>query len=112
MFQFFKDLVRVPKGKKRSKHWRSVRKTHIKLNPECALCGTTKKLEVHHILPFSRFPEFELMPNNLITLCDGGGKAGMKSCHYAMGHLASWKSFNATVVADVERWRNKVADRP
>lgn len=47
--------------------WRTARLQAIKLNPFCALCGTTKNLHVHHIVPYriSRSSALE----NLIPLC-------------------------------------------
>lgn len=47
--------------------WRAARCQAIKLNPFCALCGTSKNLHVHHIVPYrtSRNGDQE----NLIPLC-------------------------------------------
>lgn len=40
---------------------------------KCVMCGSTRRLEVHHIKPFAEFPEFRTDPNNGITLC--------RNCH-------------------------------
>ena len=106
LLSYIKDRLqgKAPKGARRSKHWRKVRKAYIKAYPFCAVCGTTKKLEVHHIYPFHLFPELELKEDNLITLCDGGGKAGMKSCHLFFGHYGTWFDANLRVREDSEVW--------
>lgn len=98
----------VEKGKKRSSKWRKVRQKHIEEFPVCYGCGTNKKLEVHHIVPFSLDPSLELVPENLVTLCDGGGRSGLKSCHYLFGHLGCWKSFNPTVMIDARIWSDRL----
>ena len=80
----------------RSKEWRSVRKTHLVKQPRCAICGLKEiyQLEVHHILPFCWFPELELQPNNLITLCE----IGIDGCHFDFGHPLGTQSYNPQVV--------------
>ena len=95
---------------KRSSHWPTVRKNHVKNNPTCALCEGTKKLEVHHIKPFHIHPELELDPSNLITLCEDKGNGVY--CHLFFGHLGNYKSLNENVREDVELWRNKLKNRP
>ena len=98
-----KPIIDVVKGK-RSKHWRKTRKNHVFAHPECAACGTDNDPEVHHIKDFSTYPELELEPTNLITLCG-------KRCHILFGHLLSWKSINPTVVEDSTWFFKKVVHR-
>jgi len=110
-----KHLVDAAKGKhpvaaKRSSRWPTIRKHHLTLNPACAVCGGTEKLEVHHIRPFHLHPELELDPNNLVTLCEAN-KGGV-NCHLFTGHLGNFKSFNVDVVADAARWSDKISHRP
>lgn len=100
---------KIPKGVKRSPHWPEVRGRHLRLHPECALCGGTKKLNVHHVRPFWLFPELELAPLNLITLCEG---SRWLNCHFVLGHLLSWKSFNLFVLDDIRSLRMKILRRP
>ena len=55
-------------------------------NYSCVLCGSHKNLEVHHIYPYSKFPELKLYNENLITLCH--------QCHQkqtAIFHPNKWR---------------------
>jgi len=90
----------------RSSGWRKVRKAYVKKFPFCASCGSTRKLEVHHIKDFSTNPELELEPNNLITLCRAGTQ-----CHLTFGHLGNWKSINPSVEEDSVWYLEKVKQR-
>ena len=101
--RFFRDLAL---GVKRSSQWRRVRADHVKEYYICACCGGTKKLEVHHIKPVHLFPELELEPMNLITLC-----SRMK-CHFIFGHLYNWESYNITIEEDLKVWKTKIIERP
>ena len=88
----------------RSYEWAKVRKKHLVENSCCAGCGKKDKLEVHHIEPYHVNPNRELDPSNLITLC--------KSCHFTIGHLMDWNSWNIDVVSDCRVYLNKVSNRP
>jgi 5-methylcytosine-specific restriction endonuclease McrA len=80
-------------GKKRSPQWKKVRLAHLKNNYWCKYCGNKTQLEVHHIKPFYLFPELELNPKNLITLCE----KKIYNCHFRIGHLGKWKNYNPEV---------------
>lgn len=67
---------------RRSSQWEPTRAAHIQAQGWCALCGTSKDLEVHHLTPVHIAPELELDPANLITLC--------RHCHFEAGHLGNW----------------------
>lgn len=97
---------KTSKEHKRSSDWPKIRKEWIKFHPECALCGSKKKLEVHHKVPFHIASQLELDPNNLITLCESK-TWGKLNCHLLFGHLGNYKSFNAEVQSDCERWHKK-----
>lgn len=88
----------------RSLQWPKVRAAHLLRHPACEVCRTRKKLEVHHTKPFHLWPEFELDPANLMTLCDPH--------HLLFGHLMDWRSWNPRVWDDAEEWRRKLAARP
>jgi len=101
MFDFLKKLryaVRSPK-------WSSIRKEHLANNSCCIACGRDKKLEVHHIKPVHLFPELELDPSNLVTLC-------ADPCHIVFGHLMNFKRWNSDVVIDSDLYLNKVINKP
>lgn len=95
-------------GVPRHKDWPKVRRGHLKLFPTCAACGRRDHVEVHHVLPFHEHPELELVEANLITLCD----APPRSCHFALGHLLNWSSWNPDVRADAAAYLAKVRNRP
>ncbi len=108
IYQLLRDRIqgKAPKGARRSSKWSKVRKAHLKENPECAVCGKTENTVPHHILPFYLFPDQELNPDNLITLCE------KKSHHIQFGHLMYYKSFNLSVKSDAVMWREKIKNRP
>lgn len=75
----------------RSPRWRAVERAHLAQEPECAACGTRAHLQAHHLLPFHLFPERELDPSNLMTLCqDPGGERH----HLEIGHRGSWQDYD------------------
>lgn len=100
---------KVPFGVSRSGHWPAVREEYLKEHPECAVCGGTKKLEVHHIEAFHTSPEKELDPKNLISLCEGNPTV---NCHCHFGHLGDFRSINCNVRKDVFIWNDKIRNRP
>lgn len=75
-------------SKKRSPRWGAISKEFLKNHPECAICGSKNKLNVHHIKPFHLYPELELDPSNFITLC-----MGKSECHLAFGHGDNFSCF-------------------
>lgn len=81
---------------KRSPHWRTVRRAHLKVEYWCRVCGSTNGLEVHHVIPFHLKPELELMQSNLITLCEHVGT----NHHLKIGHNGDFHSFNPDVRKD------------
>jgi len=101
--------LRYPFGVSRSPQWNSLRAKFLH-GRSCALCGSSKKLEVHHILPFHLHPDLELVESNLIVLCEAG--PGKLNCHFALGHLGSWQSWNELVVRDAEFCLGKMRSRP
>ena len=88
----------------RSSKWPAVRLTHLKLHPACEACGAHGKsasLEAHHIKKYSDFPELELDPENLITLCSEGGL----DCHFWVGHAGNYQCSNPNVREDAKTIR-------
>lgn len=78
---------------RRSSKWPKIRAHHLKHEDWCRVCGTTANLEVHHIKPFWLFPELELHPGNLITLCE----SPHHMCHFRCGHFSSWRKYNPKI---------------
>ena len=94
-------------GLPRSSKWKKVREKHLKKQPCCMICGNTKDLVPHHILPFHTDPEKELASDNLITLCEGNF-----NCHLFFGHLKNWTKHNPNIVEDAKTWREKLGFKP
>ena len=69
--------------------WRKVRNEFAKQYPNCSVCGASKELEVHHIRPWSLFPDRRYDFSNLISLCD--------PCHFRFGHWRNWKKWNPKI---------------
>ena len=88
--------------KRRSKHWRYVRREYLIDNPLCVCCGGNKKLQVHHIIPFHVAPELELDRANLITLCVRK-KYGI-NCHLLVGHFGNFKKYSNDPFFDATTW--------
>lgn len=87
----------VTKG--RSWEWPKFRKAFLQKNFCCEACCTDKKLEVHHIVPFSDNPKLELVESNCITLC--------KYCHLVLGHFRDYQLCNPMVVKDAREFMFK-----
>jgi hypothetical protein len=83
----------------RSRDWSAVRARHLQQHGVCAVCGTAKDLQVHHIKPFSRNPDLELEPSNLVTLCVSNYWGF--NCHLLIGHGGSWRYENTNVLEDI-----------
>ena len=88
----------------RSSKWPGLRQAFLQYHPTCAVCGTSKKLEVHHCEPVHVNSTRELDTTNLITLCDVH--------HFWWGHLGNWHSWNVLVRVDSAIWLAKILSRP
>lgn len=94
------DILSLP----RSKEWKKVREAHLKKQPLCAVCGNSKNVVPHHIVPFHVDPSKELDPSNLITLCEGD----TFNCHLFFGHFRNWIKYNPKVAEDASEWSKKI----
>jgi len=94
-------------GATRDSGWDELRDLYIKANPECACCGSKKKLQVHHVQPVSDFPELEMEWSNLITLCTGGRFKSL-NCHLIIGHRGDWQLWNPLVREDAARMKDRL----
>jgi 5-methylcytosine-specific restriction enzyme A len=90
----------------RSDGWPAVRRAHILKESRCMACGGVTHLEVHHLWPFHLYPERELDPTNLITLCEQPGRF----CHLVFGHYYDFKKFNPHCREDVLWWSTRLHD--
>lgn len=99
---WFSKLLRCAE---RSPKWKTVRKKFLENNKHCEACGSSKDLEVHHIVPVHIDPSLELDPSNLMVLCG-------KSCHLLFGHFMDWRSYNSNAKKDCALIREKIKNRP
>ena len=80
----------------RSSKWSGVRKAAIKANPNCAACGDTQLLQVHHFVPFEKDTALELEPKNLVVMC-----MGKNECHLLIAHGDNFRHYNPQLAADL-----------
>ena len=95
--RFFINLtaVSVPTQWQMTKAKRAYKKTH----PFCAVCGTTKDIEIHHIVPVHVDSSKACDPENFISLCDWRNHG----CHYIWGHFRNFRSkWNPDIVEFAE----------
>lgn len=92
-------------SKRRHKDWPMFRYLILGKRPRCAYCGTTKKVELHHIEPYHEAPERELDPANVIPLCES-----ISNCHLTQGHLGNYMQANPTIKNDCEQYQAKKSD--
>lgn len=90
----------------RSSAWRKLREQHLRENPRCEACGSTKKVVPHHIVPFHLDASRELDPTNLVSLCEGS----TFNCHLFFGHLKRWDRHNPRVLEDARMWRERMRE--
>jgi 5-methylcytosine-specific restriction endonuclease McrA len=89
---------------RQTKEYRKALKEHVTLNPNCAFCGRSNAVDVHHKIPVSFAPELAADKNNLITLCR------KPACHLVVGHLGNWKTYNKNVEKICELMNNSKDD--
>jgi 5-methylcytosine-specific restriction enzyme A len=92
----------------RSPKWPALARKHLREHPACEACGEKNNVVPHHKKPVHLFPDLELDPTNLVTLCESANL----NCHLCFGHLRLWKSFNASVMEDVAAYRKRIENRP
>lgn len=57
-----------------TRKWKNLRASHLETNPECAVCGTTELLQVHHIKKPNGNEDLFYDADNLMTVC--------RRCHF------------------------------
>lgn len=100
---------KAPKGARRSKDWPAIRRQHLAEHPACAVCESTRKVEVHHLVPFHLAPDLELEPTNLLTLCEN--KRYGINCHLLIGHVGNYRRVNVVAELDAIVWNSKIKGR-
>lgn len=100
------SVMKKPLDNKRSREWPKVRKAFLK-GKVCSVCGGSKKLEAHHIMPFHVDKSLETDPNNLLALCEGLKEL---NCHLVIGHLLNFRGYNPNVIADAAAWNKKILE--
>ena len=70
--------------------WQKLQRAFVTEHCYCEMCGWTKKLNVHHIVPRHVDSSKALEWSNLITLC--------RECHFRFGHFLNWRSYNPYIV--------------
>lgn len=70
---------------------------------ECSICGTRRRVELHHIVPRHIAPDRIFDESNVIALC--------RSCHLRWGHLGDWDMWNPYIVDDAYRLSGLMRDR-
>lgn len=91
--------VSIPTQWQMTKAKRAYKKIHNK----CELCGYTKNLEVHHIVPVHIDHTLACDPENFITLCDTRNFG----CHYKWGHFHNFRSNWNPYIVEFAEWVNK-----
>lgn len=103
------ELASIEAAHPRSPQWATVRHAHIVANPNCIVCGKGgdhEELNVHHIKPYHLFPDLELEPTNLVTLCN------YSLHHLWFGHFGNFRlGYNLNVVQDAAEFIKKMALR-
>jgi len=71
-----------------------------KYHNSCCICGRSDKrryMNIHHLKPFSKYPEYRFMPCNAVLMC--------KKCHEKFHKTYGWEGFS---VADFVEYKKSV----
>ena len=69
----------------------------------CHACGERRRVELHHIIPRHIAPDRIFDESNLIPLC--------RCCHFRLGHLCDWDTYNPHVVEDAKNMLKLIRSR-
>jgi len=87
--RYYLNLM-APDGASFNWSWQKCRKNFLRrVGKVCVCCGSKKKIQVHHKLPRHIRPDLAVDQTNLIALC--------RDCHFHVGHLNSYFTYNAAV---------------
>ena len=79
--------------RKTPKYMSWVKEQIIKRGGRCENCGATHKVQIHHIIPVAKAPEYMLLNENLVALCE--------RCHKPL-HSKNRELANAYFLKDFE----------
>ena len=97
------DVMLAVMGMARHKDWDRESRSFLAVNRHCLVCGRTESLQCHHVYPFHRFPELEMVKLHWRPLCTGGPL----NCHYLAGHAGrSWSHYSPNIALAVEQVRS------
>jgi hypothetical protein len=95
----------------RSGKWPAVREAHLKEHPECEVCGRTDHVQVHHEHPYHLFPQDELDPRYLHTLCEAAGCEHHLNPGHTLDGKSGWAIYNTHLEVDVANMRAELEQR-
>ena len=81
---------RKVKKPSKTKLWNELSKSIREHEKRCAICGSDKHLNVHHLLSKKFYPEYLLEPQNLIVLCAKHHQFGRNSAHKNGVFFTEW----------------------
>lgn len=105
----------MKKNKKKSE--KSIKREQLKewsievrksFDNKCAVCGSDKYIQAHHILEKYVYPQFKLSPDNGIALCARCHKWGKYSAHRNSIWWAEWLKANQYALWEVADRRIKL----
>lgn len=76
---------------------RKAMKEHRKLYPTCAITGTDKKIQVHHIVPVWADPSLAADPDNFISLSSSA------HIHIIYGHNSNFGKYYVKNIKDIAK---------
>lgn len=79
-------LKKPDEGQERGSSWKHTRTTAIRANPFCAECGSTSRLQAHHLMPYRLTQDNR--QQNLVPLCRThhyGAEAAFRACERIEG---------------------------
>jgi hypothetical protein len=88
-----------PDRRPRAAGWPPLLHRLLVANPLCRGCGHNSETG-HHIKPYHEFPQFELVPENVVCVC--------VACHFVICHCNNWTYYVPTVLADLDWHRTRV----
>ena len=94
-------------GAMRNDGWSKASRDFINEHPLCEM-GLHKPtllniLNTHHVIPFNKRPDLEMLESNWIVLC--------RFHHFIHAHLRNWSSSNPNIREDCDLLNKKIHER-